>query len=81
MNTLIDLMRQPSIAALAWALIHFLWQGALLGGAAFLILRAGRPQRACHALCDRRDDAGVDAGDMRSDVHHPRAAATGGDAG
>ena len=46
MNTLIDVMRQPSIAALAWALIHFLWQGALLGGAAFFILRAGRPQRA-----------------------------------
>ena len=46
MNTLIDLMRQPSIAALAGTLIHFLWQGALLGGAAFVILRAGRPQRA-----------------------------------
>ncbi len=46
MNILIDLMRQPSIAALGWALIHFLWQGALVGGAAFLILRAGRPERA-----------------------------------
>jgi beta-lactamase regulating signal transducer with metallopeptidase domain len=46
MTTLIDVMRQPSIAALAWALIHFLWQGALLGGIAFVILRAGRPQRA-----------------------------------
>ena len=46
MTTLIELMRQPWIAALAWALIHFLWQGALLGGAAFLILRAGRPERA-----------------------------------
>jgi beta-lactamase regulating signal transducer with metallopeptidase domain len=46
MTTLIEVMRQPSIAALAWALIHFLWQGALLGGIAFFILRAGRPQRA-----------------------------------
>jgi len=41
-----DLMQQPSIAALAWALIHFLWQGALLGGAAFIILRGALPERA-----------------------------------
>ena len=46
MTTSFDLMRQPSIAALGWTLIHFLWQGALLGGAAFLILRGVRPQRA-----------------------------------
>ena len=46
MTTLIDLMRQPSIAALAWALIHFLWQGALLGAGAFVILRATRDHRA-----------------------------------
>src|SRR5687768_5376895 len=46
MNPFIDLMRQPSLVALAWALIHFLWQGALLGAAAFLILRGGRPERA-----------------------------------
>src|SRR5687768_12525221 len=46
MTTLIDLMRQPSITALAWALIHFLWQGALFGAAAFAILRATRTHRA-----------------------------------
>ena len=46
MTTILDLMRHPSIAALAWTLIHFLWQGALLGGAAFLTLRVVRPQRA-----------------------------------
>ena len=46
MTTLIDLIRHPSIAALAWALIHFLWQGALLGALAFVILRGARPERA-----------------------------------
>ena len=46
MNTLIELTRQPSIVAFGWALIHFLWQGALLGGVAFVLLRAGRPERA-----------------------------------
>src|SRR5687767_8289675 len=46
MTTIFDLMQHPSIAALAWTLIHFLWQGALLGGAAFLTLRVVRPQRA-----------------------------------
>ena len=35
-----------TIEALAWTLIHFLWQGALLGGAAFAILQIVRPQRA-----------------------------------
>src|SRR5687768_1073147 len=46
MTTIFDLMQHPSIAALGWTLIHFLWQGALLGGAAFLILRVVRPERA-----------------------------------
>jgi beta-lactamase regulating signal transducer with metallopeptidase domain len=46
MTTTFDLMQQPSIAALAWTLIHFLWQGALLGGAAFLTLRVVRPESA-----------------------------------
>ncbi len=46
MTSLTDLIRQPAIAALAWALIHFVWQGALLGGAAFLALRVLRPERA-----------------------------------
>jgi bla regulator protein BlaR1 len=46
MTTISDLMQHPSIAELAWTLIHFLWQGALLGGATFLILRVVRPERA-----------------------------------
>src|SRR5688500_14766646 len=46
MTTIFDLMQHPSIAALAWTLIHFLWQGALLGGAAFLILHVVRPHCA-----------------------------------
>ena len=32
--------------ALAWTLIHFLWQGGLLGLAAFVALRVIRPERA-----------------------------------
>src|SRR5687768_943422 len=46
MTTILELMQHPSIAALAWMLIHFLWQGALLGGAAFVTLRVARPERA-----------------------------------
>ncbi|HUQ85957.1 MAG TPA: M56 family metallopeptidase [Vicinamibacterales bacterium] len=34
------------IDALAWTLLHFLWQGALLGLIAFLLLRLARPDRA-----------------------------------
>ena len=34
------------IDALAWTLLHFLWQGALLGFMAFLLLRLARPDRA-----------------------------------
>ena len=33
---------QTSIQALAWALVHFLWQGAVLGLMAFGLLRLGR---------------------------------------
>ena len=33
---------QASIQALAWALVHFLWQGAVLGLIAFVVLRLGR---------------------------------------
>lgn len=46
-----DLMQQPSIDALAWTLIHFLWQGALLGVAAFIALRIARPERATTRYC------------------------------
>ena len=38
---------QPAtVDALAWTLLHFLWQGALLGFAAFTLLRLARPERA-----------------------------------
>ena len=33
---------QTSIQALAWSLIHFLWQGAVLGLIAFMVLRLPR---------------------------------------
>jgi beta-lactamase regulating signal transducer with metallopeptidase domain len=33
---------QTSIQALAWALVHFLWQGAVLGLIAFVLLRLSR---------------------------------------
>ena len=36
-----DLRQQSTVDALAWTLLHFLWQGALLGFAAFFLLRAG----------------------------------------
>ena len=35
-----------TVDALAWTLLHFLWQGALLGFAAFFLLRLARPERA-----------------------------------
>ena len=41
-----DLVQHSSLEALAWALLHFLWQGAVLGFGAFLVLRLGRPERA-----------------------------------
>lgn len=46
MNTMLDVLQHPAVAALAWTLIHFLWQGALLGAAAFAALQLMRPQRA-----------------------------------
>ena len=41
-----DVMQQPPVIALAWALLHFLWQGTVLGLAAFFALRIVRPDRA-----------------------------------
>ncbi len=35
---------QTSIQALAWSLVHFLWQGTVLGLAAFAVLRLSRPR-------------------------------------
>ena len=40
------LVEQSALQALAWTLLHFIWQGALLGFASFLLLRVVRPQRA-----------------------------------
>ena len=37
---------QATVDALAWTLLHFLWQGALAGLAAFVLLRVARPERA-----------------------------------
>ena len=36
------LLAQPAPQAVAWALLHFLWQGALIAGALALVLRLGR---------------------------------------
>ena len=46
MNTMLDVFQHPAMTALAWTLIHFLWQGALLGAAAFAALQILRPERA-----------------------------------
>src|SRR5258708_37632244 len=52
-----SLLRQPLILALGWALVHFLWQGALiamlLGGADLLLRKAGAGVRyaaACASM-------------------------------
>ena len=37
-----SLLREPAIQALGWALLHFVWQGALVGALAALALRAFR---------------------------------------
>ena len=41
-----ELVEQPLMQALAWALLHFLWQGALLGSLAFVLLRLVRAPHA-----------------------------------
>jgi beta-lactamase regulating signal transducer with metallopeptidase domain len=41
-----NLVNEPLLQALGWALLHFVWQGGLLGLLAFLLLRVVRPQRA-----------------------------------
>ena len=46
MSNLRDLAQQPFTQALAWALIHFVWQGAVLGFLAFVALRLARPERS-----------------------------------
>ena len=46
---MIDLFRfaeHPLVNALGWALVHFVWQGALIGVVAYLVLRGMRPLQA-----------------------------------
>jgi hypothetical protein len=43
---MIELVSPTTLDALAWTLIHFLWQGTVLGAAAFIALRIVRPERA-----------------------------------
>jgi bla regulator protein BlaR1 len=46
---MIDLFRfaeHPLVNALGWALLHFVWQGALIGVAAYMVLRGMRPLQA-----------------------------------
>ena len=42
MSAIETILREPAIQALGWALLHFLWQGALVGALAALVLRALR---------------------------------------
>src|SRR5687768_12534986 len=41
-----DLAQLQSLQVLAWTLVHFLWEGAVLGLGAFFILRIAKPERA-----------------------------------
>ena len=43
--TIRDLVQEPLVIALAWTLIHFVWQGALIATATFVLLRLVRPER------------------------------------
>ncbi len=61
MNAVTSLADHPYAQALAWALLHFLWQGALLGLAAMVCFRICQAIRE-RALCGRRRHAGRDAG-------------------
>ena len=46
MNATEALFHQPAAQAVGWALLHFVWQGALIGLAAFVLLRVVRPADA-----------------------------------
>jgi len=45
-----DFIQHPVVQALAWALVHFVWQGTAIGLAAFLTLRAARPASTRYAI-------------------------------
>jgi len=56
--TLEMMLAQPVVTRIGWALVHFVWQGALVGGAAAVALQAMRRSSAnarylaaCAALC------------------------------
>jgi beta-lactamase regulating signal transducer with metallopeptidase domain len=46
MMDMLRLVDHPLVATLGWTLTHFVWQGAVLGLAAFLCLRVVRPAQA-----------------------------------
>ena len=45
-----DFIQHPVVQALAWALVHFVWQGTVIGFAAFVALRTTRPAAARYAI-------------------------------
>src|SRR5688500_12994801 len=46
MSEMATLVRQPAAQVIGWALLHFLWQGALIGGLTALALAALRRSAA-----------------------------------
>ena len=46
MTDMLRLVDHPLVATLGWTLTHFVWQGALLGLAAFFLLRVASPAQA-----------------------------------
>ena len=45
-----DLLSQPTAQAIAWALVHFLWQGALIGVGALGLIRVARSASARYVI-------------------------------
>ena len=46
MSSALQLAEHPLVNALGWTLLHFVWQGALIGLITYLILRVVRPSLA-----------------------------------
>ncbi|MBA2301975.1 MAG: hypothetical protein H0W08_05020, partial [Acidobacteria bacterium] len=46
MTAIDSVLRQPAVQAIGWTLLHFVWQGALVGLLAALALRALRNSAA-----------------------------------
>ena len=74
MNAVTSLADHPYAQALAWALLHFLWQGALLGLAAMVCFRLFK--RSATARYGPASHAGRDAGgpDRDDDLDRARPA-------